>query len=323
MLKKPNCPVIALGRALLGRRTGEDLYRAGRRARGRGAKAPVRSRRAASEGDGRGRHRHPGAVAWRAIDAEAAQGHRCRPGAAGQRPPAQTIQAHPTRFAGFAALPTADPHAAADELERAVDQARLQGRDDARPAGRRSSSTTSASGRSSSAPRSSTCRSTCIPAMPHPAVIDAYYKDYAKDFPQTAARRLGLHGRDRDARDPPGAQRRVRQASEPEVHPRPPGRDACRSCSGASTWHWRGRGRSPSRFRDMFCEPLLRDHQRLLLRPGAAVLHAGARHRPHPVRGRLAVRGECAGHALDGIRAHRDEDKAKIPSGNAKRLLRM
>lgn len=32
----------------------------------------------------------------------------------------EAVQAHPDRFAGFAALPTADPEAAADELERAV-----------------------------------------------------------------------------------------------------------------------------------------------------------------------------------------------------------
>src|SRR6266508_3945042 len=30
----------------------------------------------------------------------------------------QVIRAHPTRFAGFAALPTSDPRASADELER-------------------------------------------------------------------------------------------------------------------------------------------------------------------------------------------------------------
>ena len=33
---------------------------------------------------------------------------------------AQAIAAHPDRFAGFAALPTPDPNAAADELERTV-----------------------------------------------------------------------------------------------------------------------------------------------------------------------------------------------------------
>ena len=33
---------------------------------------------------------------------------------------AAAVRAHPDRFAGFATLPTADPRAAADELDRAV-----------------------------------------------------------------------------------------------------------------------------------------------------------------------------------------------------------
>jgi 2,3-dihydroxybenzoate decarboxylase len=40
---------------------------------------------------------------------------------------AATIRQHPTRFAGFAALPTLDPQAAAAELERAVTQLGLKG----------------------------------------------------------------------------------------------------------------------------------------------------------------------------------------------------
>jgi uncharacterized protein len=40
---------------------------------------------------------------------------------------AATIQAHPDRFQGFATLPTSDPHAAADELERAVVDLGLDG----------------------------------------------------------------------------------------------------------------------------------------------------------------------------------------------------
>lgn len=40
---------------------------------------------------------------------------------------ATTIAAHPTRFAGFAALPLQDPQAAAKELERAVTQLGLKG----------------------------------------------------------------------------------------------------------------------------------------------------------------------------------------------------
>lgn len=40
---------------------------------------------------------------------------------------AEAIAAHPDRFAGFAALPTADPRAAADELRRAVQELGLKG----------------------------------------------------------------------------------------------------------------------------------------------------------------------------------------------------
>jgi predicted TIM-barrel fold metal-dependent hydrolase len=40
---------------------------------------------------------------------------------------AEIIKTHPDRFAGFAALPTADPQASADELERAVNKLGLKG----------------------------------------------------------------------------------------------------------------------------------------------------------------------------------------------------
>ena len=40
---------------------------------------------------------------------------------------AQTVSAHPARFQGFAALPTQDPQAAADELRRAVGELGLRG----------------------------------------------------------------------------------------------------------------------------------------------------------------------------------------------------
>jgi predicted TIM-barrel fold metal-dependent hydrolase len=39
----------------------------------------------------------------------------------------ETVRRHPERFAGFAALPTADPQAAADELERAVNELGFKG----------------------------------------------------------------------------------------------------------------------------------------------------------------------------------------------------
>src|SRR3954468_5312747 len=40
---------------------------------------------------------------------------------------AETVRAHPDRFAGFAMLPTADPKAAADELERSVTRLGFKG----------------------------------------------------------------------------------------------------------------------------------------------------------------------------------------------------
>ena len=41
---------------------------------------------------------------------------------------ADTVRSHPDRFAAFAMLPTADPKAAADELERAVTRLGFKGR---------------------------------------------------------------------------------------------------------------------------------------------------------------------------------------------------
>ncbi len=98
-----------------------------------------------------------------------------------------TIDAHPDRFAGFAVLPTADPQAAADELERCVDKLGFKGAmihgltidglnpgvffDDKRfwPICERA--------------QALDVPLYLHPAMPHPAVIEVYYKDYAKDFP--------------------------------------------------------------------------------------------------------------------------------------------
>ena len=75
----------------------------------------------------------------------------------------EAVKAHPRRFAGLAALPTADPAAAAKELERAVTALGLKGAmiNGATPAAswmRRNS------GASSSVRRLSECRSICIRA---------------------------------------------------------------------------------------------------------------------------------------------------------------
>ncbi len=96
---------------------------------------------------------------------------------------ADTVAAHPDRFAGFAMLPTADPTAAADELERAVTRLGFKGAmvhgltaeglflDDRRfwPIFERA--------------QALDVPLYLHPAVPHPAVIDAYYKDYVAKFP--------------------------------------------------------------------------------------------------------------------------------------------
>src|SRR5579863_7343757 len=92
------------------------------------------------------------------------------------------VQRHPDRFAAFAALPTADPRAAADELERAVTKLGFKGamihgltngvfHDDRSfwPIYERAAALD--------------VPIYIHPALPQQAVIDAYYKDYAKTHP--------------------------------------------------------------------------------------------------------------------------------------------
>jgi len=95
---------------------------------------------------------------------------------------AKVIAARPDRFAGFAALPTPDPKAAAAELERTISELGFKGAmvhgltngvffDDKRfwPIFARA--------------QALDVPLYVHPAAPHSAVVDAYYKDYVKDFP--------------------------------------------------------------------------------------------------------------------------------------------
>jgi 2,3-dihydroxybenzoate decarboxylase len=92
------------------------------------------------------------------------------------------VAAHPTRYAAFAALPTSDPAAAADELERCVTTLGFKG---AMIHGL-------AEGHFIDEERywPIFARAEALdvpiylhPAIPHPDVIAAYYKEYAKDYP--------------------------------------------------------------------------------------------------------------------------------------------
>jgi 2,3-dihydroxybenzoate decarboxylase len=105
----------------------------------------------------------------------------------------QAVLRHPARFAAFGVLPTADPKAAADELERAVTKLGFKGAmihglshdvflDDKRfwPIFERA--------------HALDVPIYMHPAIPHKAVIEAYYKDYLEQFPglMTAAWGFGV-----------------------------------------------------------------------------------------------------------------------------------
>ena len=104
-------------------------------------------------------------------------------------------------------------------------QARLQGRDAARPRQRRvpRRQAVLADLRARRAAR----RADLLPSRPAARARDGgLLQRLRQGLPDGGARRLGLHGRDRDHRDPHGAVRRVRQAPEAQGHHRPPRRDA-------------------------------------------------------------------------------------------------
>ena len=94
----------------------------------------------------------------------------------------EIVLSHSDRFAAFACLPTPDPQAAATELERCVTQLEFKGGmvhgltnglflDDKRfwPIFERA--------------QALDVPLYLHPASPHPAVVEAYYQDYLKDFP--------------------------------------------------------------------------------------------------------------------------------------------
>ncbi len=96
---------------------------------------------------------------------------------------AKAISLHPTRFAGFAALPTILPEAAADELDRCVSEHGFKGAmihgltngmwlDDKRfwPIFARAEKLG--------------VPIYLHPSFPHPEVMKAYYADYAQEYPQ-------------------------------------------------------------------------------------------------------------------------------------------
>jgi len=94
---------------------------------------------------------------------------------------AAAVAANPKRFAAFAALPTADPKAAADELERTVKLgfkgAMIHGMSNGEFIDGKKFWPIFERAQALDVPIY------LHPSLPHPGVMDIYYKDYAKDFP--------------------------------------------------------------------------------------------------------------------------------------------
>ena len=91
------------------------------------------------------------------------------------------ISLHPDRFRGFCCLPTIDPVAAADELERCVKLgfvgAMIHGLTNGEFLDHKKFWPIFERAQALDVPIY------LHPAVPHPAVMDVYYKDYMKDFP--------------------------------------------------------------------------------------------------------------------------------------------
>ena len=95
----------------------------------------------------------------------------------------EVIRTNPARFAAFAVLPVADPKAAADELERCVTRLGFKG---AMTHGLTEEGMFMDNKRFWPIFERAAALDVPIylhPAEPHPAVVQAYYKDYLEDFP--------------------------------------------------------------------------------------------------------------------------------------------
>ncbi len=190
---------------------------------------------------------------------------------------AKVIAARPERFAGFAALPTPDPKAAAAELDRTISELGFKGAmvhgltngvffDDKRfwPIFERA--------------QALDVPLYVHPAAPHSAVVDAYYKDYVKDFPAILNAAWGFTVET--------ATQGIRLVLSGVFDAYPD----LKIILGQQSSNRVPRAVQPA---------LLHHDQRELLNAGVALLDDGARRRPDPLLGRLAIRAERAGNEVD------------------------
>ena len=210
------------------------------------------------------------------------------------------VRSHPDRFAAFAALPTDDPAAAADELERTVTTLHFKG---AMLHGR-------SSGEWLDHPRFRPIfeRAAALdvpiylhPSNPHPDVVRAYYEDYAQDHPMLVRAAWGYTVET--------ATQAIRLVLS-NVFNKYPNLKIVLGHLGETLPFLLERidellARNP-KVRTFVppgvLPPFLRNDERQFFHPGTVVLDHGTGRRPRLVLGRLAVCRERQGRRLDGPR---------------------
>ena len=212
MFKKPHCPVIAIeehywDEELAKTYTGVEAGRPGR-----AVQAAARFRHRPHQGNGRGRHRHSGDLARRAVGAETAGRDRGGVGPPRQRPAARRRRRQSDAFCRLRRLADGGPGSGRRRARTLVKLgfkgAMLHGLahgtflDDKRfwPIYARAEALD--------------VPIYLHPSLPNAAVMRSLLCGLRQGLSDGGAAGLGLHGRDRHARDPHGAVRRVR------AHPR-------------------------------------------------------------------------------------------------------
>ena len=235
---------------------------------------------------------------------------------------AMVCAANPKRFAAFAALPTADPQAAADELERAVTKLGFKG---AMLHGMTNGEFLDGKKYWPIYERAAKLDVPIYfhPSLPHPKVQEIYYQDYAKDFPLVVR---------------PGWGYTVETATQAirlvlsgvfDAHPK---LKVILGHLGETlpflVWRidaaLKRPGQKPMSFRDIFCKNFYVTTSGFFSNPAllCCVMEMGIDHILFAVDWPFVPDNKGAVEWMTGIPLC-DEDKAKILSGNAKRLLKM
>lgn len=234
---------------------------------------------------------------------------------------AAAVAANPKRFAAFAALPTVDPEAAADELERCVAMgfkgAMLHGLANGEFLDLKKFWPIFARAEQLDVPIY------LHPGLPHQAVQDAYYNDYAKDFPTVVRPAWGF------TVETATQAIRLILSGVFEAHPK---LKIVLGHLGETLpfLMWRidnalaRPGQKPLNFRDIFCNNFWITTSGFFSNPAllCSVMEMGADRILFAVDWPFVPDSAPAVTWLENAPLS-DHDKAKIFSGNAKQLLRM